>query len=294
VSAPADLSSAFTAALPRGARAPAGDLDGLLRALFEAGRAAWPGVELDPTAFARHLGRHAAGEPALPPAGHAADVYLACACAAGAPAAVATFDRRFSRILARAVGRVDPAPAFVEDALQTILEHLLVSPPGAPPRIAEYAGRAPLRAWLAAVAVRTALNLRRRRADQPHDALDEDGPGVAAGADPELGYMKAVYKDAFEAAVRAALARISPEERALLRLHLTEGMSIDRLAERYAIGRSTAARRLASARAALREHTRAELEARLGLTRSGMDSIAALVRSQLEVSASGLLAEDVA
>ncbi len=272
--------------------ASSGDLDAAIRALFEAGRAAWPGVELDAGAFARHVGAIAAGAPALPPQAHAADVYLACACARGDEAAIAAFGRSFSGAIERAVGRVDPAPAFVEDVRQAVLEHVLVAAPGEAPRIVEYGGRAPLRGWLASVAVRVAISVRRRKDDQPHDRFDEEGAPEAVAADPELGYMKSLYKEAFEAAVRAGIAGLSAEERAILRLHLTQGMSVDALAARYGVGRSTAARRLAAARSALRARTRAALEARLGLTRSGVDSVGALVRSQLEVSATGLLAED--
>jgi RNA polymerase sigma-70 factor (ECF subfamily) len=285
------LAAAFLEALPPGTPAPAGDLEGQIRAFFDAGRQAWPGVRLDAAAFARHLGGLATIASALPPAALAADVYLACACASGAPPAVAAFDRSFSSTIARAVARIDASPAFVEDARQTILEVLLVAAPGAAPRIAEYGGRAPLRVWLHAVAVRAALNLRRRKPDQPHDPLGDEAPEIA-GEDPELGYLRSRYKAEFEGAVRTAMGRLSPGERALLRRHLVDGASIDVLAAEHGIGRSTAARRLAGARGALREHTRAELTSRLGLTRSAMDSLAGLLRSRLEVSATGLLAED--
>lgn len=287
----AGLAAAFAAALPPRTHAPPDDLETQLRVLFDSGRAAWPGVPLDAEALARHLGGLAVSEAALPAASLAADVYLACACASGAPEAFAAFDRCFSSTLARAVARIDAAPAFVDDACQTILEQLMVAPPGARPRISEYGGRAPLRAWLRAVAIRAALNLRRRRVDQPHDVLEADGTHEPAGTDPELGHLKSRYKPEIEAAVRAAIGRLSPKERTLLRLHIVDGMSIDLLGARYAIGRSTAARWLAAARTALREHTRAELQARIGLTGSGMNSLVGLIWSQLDVSASSLLAE---
>ncbi len=289
----AGLASAFVATRPPGTRAPPGDLEAPLGALFEAGRAAWPDVPLDAETLARHLGGLTTGDAALPPLAFAADVYLACACAAGAPAAAAAFDRSFSGTLAAAVARIDAAPAFVEDARQTILEHLLVAPAGARPRIGEYGGRAPLRAWLRAVALRAALNLRRARAEQPHDPIENDGPEPAAsGTDPELGYLKARYKPEIEAAVRAAIGRLSPKERALLRCHLVDGMSIDALGARHGVGRSDgrpATRERAPG--AARRHTRsAELAARLGLTGSRGQTALSTDRSRIEVSASGLLA----
>jgi RNA polymerase sigma-70 factor (ECF subfamily) len=273
-------------------RAPAGDLEAALGAFHEAGRAAWPTLEVEGEALCRWLAERASPPAAsLPDAGLAGDAYLSCACVEDAPGAVVAFDRAFAPLIARVVARVDRSPAFVEDASQVIREKLFVAAPGASAKIAEYAGRSPLRAWVRAVAVRAALNLRRGKASSDHDAIETDDRRllVSASGDPEVRLAKARYKAAFEEALRAAVARLSAKNRTLLRLHLVDGLSIDVLGARYRVGRSTAARWLSSARAELREHTRAELEARLGP--ADLTSVADLVRSQLELSARGLLGE---
>jgi RNA polymerase sigma-70 factor (ECF subfamily) len=283
---------AFTAGLPPGVGAPAGDLEAVLGAFHEAGRAAWPTIEVDPSALCRWLAARAAPPAAtLPDPALAGDAYLACACAEDAPGALCAFDRAFGPMIGRVLARVDASPSFVEDAAQAVLEKLFAAPPGAQAKIAEYAGRAPLRVWLRAVTVRTALNLRRGRAPAPHDAVDADDERLLAGAgvDPEIRLAKARFKAELEDAVRAAVARLSSRERTLLRLHLVDGLSIDVLGAHHRVGRSTAARWLAAAREALREHTRAELAARLGPV--DLASVAAFVRSQLELSARGLLAD---
>jgi RNA polymerase sigma-70 factor (ECF subfamily) len=286
----ASSASAFTDALPPGVHAPAGDLAAALHAFHEAGRAAWPTLDVDPAALFRWLGERATPpEARLPDASLAADATLACACVHDAPGAVVAFDRAFAPVIAGAVSRVDGSAAFVDDASQAIRERLFVAAPGAPPRISEYAGRAPLRTWLRAVAVRAALNLRRGETREAHDAVEPDDERLVASADPEMRLAKAHHKAAVEAAVRAAIARLAPRDRTLLRLHLVEGLSIDVLGAHYQVGRSTAARWLTSAREALREHTRAEISARLGPADPA--SVAAFVRSQLELSALGLLGD---
>jgi RNA polymerase sigma-70 factor (ECF subfamily) len=281
--------SAFIDALPPGVRAPAGDLAAALDAFHEAGRAAWPTLDVDPAVLFRWLGERATPPAArLPDVSLAADATLACACIHDAPGAVVAFDRAFAPVIAAAVSRVNRSEAFVEDASQVVRERLFVAAPGALPRISEYAGRAPLSAWLRAVAVRAALNLRRGEPGE-HDAVDADDERLVASADPEMRLAKAHHKAAVEAAVRAAIARLAPRDRTLLRLHLVEGLSIDVLGAHYQVGRSTAARWLTSAREALREHTRAEISARLGPADPA--SVAAFVRSQLELSALGLLGD---
>src|SRR5262249_14723667 len=60
------------------------------------GRAAWPGLEVEAKAFARHVAARIPAEAdvaAALGACHAGDLHLACACAAGDARAIETFDR---------------------------------------------------------------------------------------------------------------------------------------------------------------------------------------------------------
>jgi RNA polymerase sigma-70 factor (ECF subfamily) len=255
-----------------------------LAARFAAGQCAWPGVALGPEAFGRYLAERV-HEGNLPDETLATDLFIACACAVGAPGALVAFEQTFGDLMSRAASRVDAAPSFVDEAVQVLREKLFVPRPDAQPQIAGYAGRAPLPSWLAAATLRTALKLRRRKDDQPHDSLRS---GMGAMTDnPELNYIRERYGRPFDDAIRSAVRRLPDKDRALLRLHLAEGMGIDKLGALYHVGRSTAARWLAKARTTLLEETRRELCEGLGLTPSEYESLAAAVRSHLEISLPG-------
>lgn len=282
---------AFLSALSGGAPKPEERaLEDALTALYDAGRAAWPNVAVDPLTFARHLASIWTEDAALPRVAFGADVYLACACALGDARAIAAFDRAYAGVIARAVARV--GPTLGEDAAQLVREKLLVKSGERLPKIAEYAGRAPLGGWLATVAVRTAQNLRRRREDRPGVTRPLEEMGLEAAGDPDLDLLEARYKGELEASVRHGLTLLTTRERTILRLHLEQRMTVDALAAHYGTSRATAGRWLKAARDALAEHARADLSARLGLSPSEIDSVAKLLRSRLDVSVVRLLGEE--
>jgi RNA polymerase sigma-70 factor (ECF subfamily) len=218
------------------------------------------------------------------PSAYAADVSLARACAQGVEDALASFERAYAADLAGAIASVERSPAFVEEALQALRERLFVGAAGRPGKIAEYGGRASLRTWLRTVAVRTAISLKRRKGERGHTSFASEHDRRLVEKGPEAEYLARRYKHAFEEAVRCALAELPSRERTILRLHLVEGMSVDRLAAVYKVGRSTTARWLAAARQALLDRTKQDLHARFRLTSTELDSLALAVRSQLEVS----------
>jgi RNA polymerase sigma-70 factor (ECF subfamily) len=256
---------------------------------FEVGRARWPQLALEFDAFNRYFARHARG--AVPPCHeHSADMYLACACGSGIDGALAAFECTLLGDMARAVASIDSSGAFIEEILQATRERLFVSRGGQPGKIANYAGRASLRSWLCAVAVRSAISWRRRKGEQRHKPFAAEADRRLAHGGPEFEYLRARYKVVFEDAVRSAVKQLPAKERMLLRLHFVDGMSIDKLGTVYRVGRSTAARWLASARRVLLEKARQELHTRLRLTSTELDGLAAEMRSQLEVSLVPLLA----
>jgi len=260
-------------------------LDVDLGRYLAASTAAWPQLPLDVRVFVGHVAERALATGLLPEA-HAADLYLACACAYGVPGAHDAFEACYAETLARAVARKNASPAFIDETSQQLRERLFVASDGLP-KIAEYGGRAALRTWLTIAASRAALmrlrgDARRREVTETDDALD-------LGGTPELAVMKRRYAADFAAALPVAFARLSDKERTLLQLHVIDRLGIDQLGELYKVGRSTAARWLASARTTLVDETRRELRAKLGLTDSEYQSLAALLRSQLDVSIAGLL-----
>jgi RNA polymerase sigma-70 factor (ECF subfamily) len=269
-----------------------------LHELVAIGRAAWPRLALAPTQRVRRLAaRLEAGNAAAVQAQlqalrpHAAELFLASACAEGVAGAVAEFTSRYLGPLPRYLARMKPDDAFVDEVRQRLSMKLLVATPESPPRIAEYAGRGPLASWVRVAALHLAISL--RRADPAARAGDgEDLDEHAAPApDPEVELLARRYRPAFEGALREALAHLDSDEREVLRLYYLDGMTVDTLGERLGVGRSTAARRVAAARRAAFEETRRLLRERLQLGGSAFDSIARQLKSQLTLSLSTLFSK---
>ena len=166
---------------------------------------------------------------------------------------------------------------------------------GRPPRVAEYQGGGPLVAWLRAAAVRTALNLQRaegRRARVEEDA--EAGPlaeATGAEADVELGYLRRHHREDFQAALTEALAALPARERTVLRLHVVEGLSLERIGAMYRTHKSTVSRWVARAREEVLEGTRQRLAERLRLSSGELHSLMRVVRGELDLSLPSLLKE---
>ena len=251
--------------------------DPVANALAQA-RAAWPDVSLDDGVFATRFREVTGEDPGA--VAHVADLYLACACATGAPAALAAFDRTIVRDVPRFVDRFRAGAAFADEVAQLLREKLLV---GSPPKIADYAGRGPLRAWVRVAATRLALDLLRERGAAPPAELD-DAHAIDPGGGPALDLLKARYRDRFQAALEAAIAALTPKQRTLLRMHHVDGYSLDRLATIQRVHRATIARWLADARDEIVTRTQEQLG-----DDSDFDSVVALVRSQLDLSVSRVL-----
>jgi RNA polymerase sigma-70 factor (ECF subfamily) len=256
---------------------------------YEAARAAWPDVAIEREAFAAHLAITGAAIDSA----HLGDLYLACGLARGQPDALAAFDRTLLAEVSLFVAHVDSTPSFVDELRQRLRTKLLVSPtPGAPPKIAEYAGRGPLRGWLRVAAVRTALNAKRDDRSDDHVDGDDALDAHATSSDPKLAYMRELYGAEFRNAFHAALATLTPDERAVLRLRYVEGLNVDKIGVLYQVHRATVARWLDRARDKIANTTREQLAARLALPVDEVDSLIGFVQSQLDVSIRTFLASD--
>jgi RNA polymerase sigma-70 factor (ECF subfamily) len=286
----APLSALFRAHAPPGVQADQDDapLALALRRLFEAGRQAWPAIELSPEAFVRQLAERGAAGPLGEV--RAADLYLACACAARIPGAIEAFDGEHLRLVGAFLSRLRPSAAFVDDVRQTLREKLFVGKDGAPPRIAEYNGRAAPASWLRVIAVRAAIDLQRASKDAPAESRDEERPPPgAAGADPEMAFIQQRYRAVFNDALRDAVGALDADHREILRLHFVEGRTLDQLAASLHVHRATIARRLKAAREAVLGQAHRRLEERLGARHAELESLAGVMLSQLDLSLPRLL-----
>jgi RNA polymerase sigma-70 factor, ECF subfamily len=272
-------------------------LEALLWERLEEARRAWPGVALPPEVFAAYLAARLPKpkDPAQPfERVHTADLYLACGCSRGAPAALAAFEAAFAKELSQGLARLSDAELRPEDFLQQLRQKLFAAQKDAPPKIAEYSGQGFLQNWVRVTVARSYLDIARGRKRRKIEVGGEQEALLehSAGQDVELDFLKRQYRAEFRQAFAEGLASLTSGERNLLRQSVIFGLSIDQLGAVYAIHRATAARRLEKAREGLLNATREALMRRLSVDGQELNSIMRLIRSNLEVSLSRLLGPD--
>jgi RNA polymerase sigma-70 factor (ECF subfamily) len=270
----------------------ASDREAALARAVTRGAAAWPELAVAPAAFRDYLMARIADDVAALDAMAVEDLYLACACVQGDPAAIASFTDRFVRVSVAAAARSRRGALAVDDMLQQVLEKLLAPRGEQPPRLAEFSGHGGLRAWVRVTVVRAAIDLERAQArrivpeaQEPSFNLEEH----ATTTDPELDYFKRHYRDEFRLAFAAALAALDARSRNALRHHLVDRLSIDQIGALYNVHRATAARWISGSREALLAGTRDALRERLKLSEGEYASIMRLIDSMLDVSVQRLL-----
>ena len=266
----------------------------ILRTRLDSAVKTWPGVPLDETMFLRYLAERLPQDQPVQeslPETCVEDLYLACACVQGDRHGLEAFERVQLRSAMRALTRIGHPKSFVDEVLQTVRQRLVLPPAGEAPKVAQYAGRGPLKSWVRSVAVRVAATASRRgearaSADDDDDRLENLAGGAA---DPELQLMRSRYREEFQAALKESLNRLSTRERAILRLHFVQGMSVDRICGIYRVHRATAARWIAAAREQVVEDTRRNLGDKLKLDNAELNSLMRVVHSKLDLTLSKLL-----
>jgi RNA polymerase sigma-70 factor (ECF subfamily) len=108
--------------------------------------------------------------------------------------------------------------------------------------------------------------------------------------DPELSYMKELYRQAFRQAFGAALAALEARDKNLLRQHVVDGLTVDELGPLYGVHRATAARWVQRAKEKLLHETRKQFMARARISSRECESVLRLVRSRIDVTLGRLLA----
>ncbi|HKO95335.1 MAG TPA: hypothetical protein VJU61_29465 [Polyangiaceae bacterium] len=248
---------------------------------FAVGQRTWPNIRLDLATFVAHGLRVLGTAPEWDWSRFGAELYLCCACAHGDTEAMRVLEADTLPQVVKAISRIDSDAEFIEEALQTLRDKLLVGPK---PKIADYAARGPLVAWLSVAAARVALDaIRSRNARKLHHA---DLPDRLAQTDssPLNDIVTSRYRDSFQRALKHAIHALPARERNLLRLQLVGRCSIDQLGRMYLVHRATAARWLESARNRVFESVRQQMKLEHRLSDGEFDSIARGVRSQLDLS----------
>ena len=256
-------------------------------ATYEEARRAFPGVAADLTLaeFIAHARRAGACDAASAPYG--SELFLACGCATGDVRAIVTLESGYLPAARASLARFSADSDFADEVVQELRAKLLLGPA---PRIARYAGRGPLLAWIRVAASRLAIDLLRAE-----EAPSPEPPDGAAPADidlgPEVRLLREVYRESFREALAQALGGLSAAERNLLRRHLVDRLTLQEIAVPYGVHTATIARRLPSLRERIAGAVRDALANRYRADggAASLESLARAIRSEIEVSLSPLL-----
>lgn len=262
------------------------ELDATLLDIFASAAGACPTFSVPREEFVAYLwARLPADVPPQVALGqmHAADLYLACACARGDAQAVAAFDEQCLGQLGRVLGKMGIDADASAEVKQEIRRRVLVGD-GRQPEIVDFSGRGDLRGWVRVMAVRQALRRQERARRDVAVEDDELLERIVAPGNPELDYAKGMYREEFKRAFEAALKGLPDRERTLLRQHYIDGLTIDEIGRLYRVHRSTAARLLVRARTRVLEATRAQMMCQLDVQSKDLDSIMRMIRSQIDIS----------
>jgi len=268
------------------------DLERELADALSRAHAAWPALGVTDTAFVIALGeRFTASEVTADALAryHAVDLFLATACALDVPGAVARFEATYASHIASIIGRFHQPTTFRDEVHQLVRHRLFVARGARRPGIVEYAAKGELLAFVRVVTVRIALDLLRARQAAGEVSDDELAQLPAAEDDPELRYLRLLYRGEFKQAFETAVRSLPDRARTLLRYHLVDKLSIDKIAVIYDLHRSTVARQLERAKLDLIATTRAHLKERLQIDTTSFDSVVRLIEGSVELSVERIL-----
>lgn len=226
---------------------------------------------------------------------HLDDLYLAFACLQGAEQAIAEVMAGAEEVVGPVVQRFAQAPLTSDELRQELQIVLFVSTGTRTAKLASYGGQGPLNAWLRVVATRACIDYIRVHRHLQHEKVFEreylfELPEDTM--DTELTFLKNEYRAQFREAFAVALSTLSSHERLLLRYHVVDRLSIDRIGALFQKHRSTAARQLQQARLHLLEATKDELAERLQVAPSEIQSIIRLIQSNWDISVQRMLVEN--
>jgi RNA polymerase sigma-70 factor, ECF subfamily len=254
---------------------------------FEAGRAAWPELRLEPESFAQWAGQTDVELDALISRGE--ELYLVAGCVAQKPEALAAFEKRYLAGLTENVGRVALSRDQADELRQQLRLTLLL---GADAKIGTFKGQGPLGAWVQVCAVRIALRLGahgHRTVVSDAGLLDQL---VSRDADQELLAAKARYQDTFQVALEECFTALDARQKTLLRMHFLDGMNIDEIGLVFRVHRATVARWLVAIRRDVLEQLCTKVRINLRTSSSEFMSLVRLVRSDVRLSLRRILGEE--
>lgn len=253
--------------------------------IASAGRAAWPGIEVSHEVITESLEQRLRDDPQMVMDDlKDADLYLAMALTRKDPAAVRAFEDKLVPQMDVALRRLRLAGGTADEVKQALRVELL-----ADGKIADFAGRGELAAWVRVSATRKALKLVRRadREETLDEILLDHWPNASSNQGDK--HIRSTYTAELKTAIREAFAALEVRQRNILRQHILDELTIDDLARLYRVHRATCARWLADARADLGKLTRKKLLASLKVGSQDLDSLLRFLDSDIELSISRIL-----
>lgn len=253
-------------------------------------RAAYPWLtSVTDEAFVEHVTRTSMPGSDAFSSLQAADVMLVLGSLARDPKCLRELDERIGQVVTSVLAKVGRS-SDGSDLKQRVFERVLIGVEGGPPKILQYAGRAPLTSWLRLVAVRLQINLARRDHSDRHGSFDvEELACDFVAHDMELAMVRGTHADAFKKAFQRALSELEPRDRTILRLSVMEGSSIDEIGVIFRVHRATAARWLVQIRETLFERSRVHLTSHGDFGVTEFRELAGLLLSRLDVSLGRML-----
>lgn len=257
--------------------------------LHQRGRAAYPDLGIDEGTFAAYLHRDIGPGPgstpeSIPPDLWAEDLYLACACVQGIPGAAEKFLLTYGNAIRAALAVLSMSSGLRDELEQQIHEELLLGRGDSAPKIGRYLGHGPLARWVSVVAQRTALMKLRANASEAR-ARDAVAFELSQGAvDGELVALKKRCRPVVDQAIREAVSNLSDRDRVVLRLHFVGGAGVKKIGSIYGVSPSTVSRWVAQIRNGIRRDVHHLLGHRLQVPSDEIESLIALVVSQLDIS----------
>jgi RNA polymerase sigma-70 factor (ECF subfamily) len=251
------------------------------------GRRAWPGIELSAEQLAAYMKKWTPSGDAATRCELHADVYLACACSLGVAGALEALERSIMADVPKAIGRVSSEPSFVADVAADLRLALLTGADGKPSLLDRYQGRGPLRSFVMVLAMRRAIDGKRR---QKEIATSPSGLHALAAASPSTARVgSSELSEAFLLALKEKLSLLPPRERNVLRLHIVDGIPADAIARMYGVHRATATRWIADVKRAIFDETRAALQAQFDMSPATFESFASEAALGLDANLSTFL-----
>ena len=265
------------------------DLEQRLLDKWAAGKDAHPTLRVSAEAFAAALGERRRTRPFELDQIFAADLLLAVGALSGDVHALRTLEQVHIVPLRARLGRGRVSGDTIEDALASMRESMLVARGDNAPKLAQYTGQVPLDAWLRVVGERALISqMRKRQGGVP--ISDGDAQERASDADsPELNALRSEHRALFQHALSNALTHLAPSDRQLLVWLTKENLTIDDIAPRLGVHRATVARMATRLRKTLFDAVRVEIQRRLALSASSLDSLCAQMSPEMNLTLSRVL-----